>query len=91
LYKVFGKGRHTNFSTLLYLAMGWLVVIAIKPLWQSMPGWGLFWLAAGGLAYTIGVIFYVLDDRVRYSHFIWHLFVLTGSACHVIAVLYYSG
>lgn len=91
LYKVFGKGQHTHFSTLLYLAMGWLVVIAIKPLWQSMPGWGLFWLAAGGLAYTIGVIFYVLDNRLHYSHFIWHLFVLAGSTSHFIAVLRYSG
>jgi len=91
LSRVFSHSQHSRYSTLLYLAMGWLVVIAIKPLLQHMPGWGLFWLALGGLAYTLGVIFYVLDDRLRFSHFVWHLFVLAGSACHFIAVLRYSG
>jgi len=81
--------RHQKLSTILYLAMGWLIIIAVKPLWLSMPFWGLFWLLAGGAAYTAGVGFYVAD-RIRYSHFVWHLFVLAGTACHFIAVLKYA-
>ncbi len=69
--------------------MGWLVVAAAKPLWALMPAWGLFWLVAGGLLYTAGVGFYTAS-RVRYSHFIWHLFVLGGTTCHFIAVLHYA-
>jgi len=69
--------------------MGWLVLIAIKPLWNSVPAWGIFWLVAGGVAYTAGVGFYAAD-RLRYSHFVWHLFVLAGTACHFVAVLLYS-
>jgi len=90
IFKILTGVRYPALSTTLYLGMGWLVIIAIKPLLQNMPVWGLFWLAAGGLAYSVGVLFYVLDDRVRYSHFIWHLFVLAGSSCHFIAVLRYS-
>ncbi len=82
--------KYKRLSTFLYLAMGWLVVIAIVPLWQNMPGWGLFWLACGGLAYTVGVIFYA-TDRVPYFHFVWHLFVVVGTACHFVAVLYFAG
>ena len=66
--------------------MGWLVVVAIKPMWQSFDGWTLGWLFAGGLAYTLGTYFYHRES-VRYSHAIWHLFVLAGSVCHYIAVL----
>ncbi len=80
---------HPRLSTALYLGMGWLIVIAGKELWDSMPHWGLFWLAAGGLAYTGGVVFYVFD-RFRYMHFVWHLFVMAGTTCHFIAVLRYS-
>jgi len=76
-------------STALYLAMGWLAVLAIKPLWLNMPAWGLFWLLAGGIMYSAGVLFFVMK-RIRYSHFIWHIFVLAGTACHVVAVLGYS-
>ena len=81
--------RHPRLSTAVYLLMGWLVVVAVRPLWQHMPGWGLFWLSAGGLAYTAGVAFYAAP-RLRYAHFLWHLAVLVGSACHVVAVLDYS-
>jgi hemolysin III len=84
-----GGIRHPKFSTALYLAMGWLIIIAIKPLWLSVPPWGLFWLSAGGIAYTAGVAFYAAK-RVRYSHFVWHLFVIAGTACHFIAVLRYA-
>lgn len=77
-------------STALYVLMGWLIVIAIKPLWLNMPAWGLFWLVAGGLSYTLGVVFFVLDEKIKYSHFIWHLFVILGSVAHFFAVLWYS-
>ena len=76
-------------STALYLAMGWLAVLAIKPLWLNMPAWCLFWLLAGGIMYSAGVFFFVMK-RIRYSHFIWHIFVLAGTTCHVVAVLGYS-
>lgn len=76
-------------STTLYLAMGWLAVFAIKPFWLNMPGMGLVWLLAGGLMYSLGVVFFVAE-RIRYHHFIWHLFVMAGTACHVVAVLWYA-
>jgi hemolysin III len=76
-------------STALYLGMGWLIVIAIKPLIDNVPRAGILWLAAGGLAYTGGVVFYAMN-RVRYHHMIWHLFVAAGSACHYVAVLGYA-
>jgi hemolysin III len=87
------KSVHTagtsRLSIALYLGMGWLAVLAIKPLYDSMSAGGLFWLLAGGAMYSIGVIFFAYDHRVRYNHFVWHLFVLAGTACHVVAVLGY--
>jgi hemolysin III len=82
-----GVRRYRVLSVLLYLGMGWLVVVAIRPLWLSMPLSGLLWLVAGGLAYTVGVAFFAAK-RLRYGHFVWHLFVLAGTACHFIAVLF---
>lgn len=73
----------------LYLAMGWLILIAVRPVLSSVPAPGLLWIAAGGVAYTSGVAFFAAE-RIRYSHCIWHLFVLAGSACHVFAVLWYA-
>ena len=70
--------------------MGWLILIAAKPLWLRMPSEGLLWLLAGGIAYSAGVVFYAAK-RVRYSHFIWHLFVIAGTACHFITVLRFAG
>jgi hemolysin III len=87
--KAAGGVRYPVLSTSLYLAMGWLVLIAVKPLWEGVPMWGLFWLLAGGLAYTVGVAFFAAK-RVRYGHFVWHLFVLVGTVCHFIAVLRYA-
>lgn len=84
-----GGVRYPKLSTGLYLAMGWLVLIAIKPLWLRVPSWGLFWLLAGGIAYTVGVVFYAAK-RVSYNHFVWHLFVIMGTACHFIAVLRFA-
>lgn len=89
--KSFGKVGHPAISAALYLGMGWIVLIAIKPLWLSMPSWGIFWLVAGGVAYTLGVTFFLLDHHVRYAHFVWHIFVLAGTACHFVAVLLYAG
>ena len=87
LKAVFGP-RWPILSTALYIAMGWTVVIAAKPLIASVPAAGIAWLAAGGLAYTGGVVFYAWG-RMRYSHAVWHLFVLAGSVCHYIAILRY--
>lgn len=84
-----GGIRYPKLSTGLYLAMGWLIIVAIKPLWLRVPSWGLFWLSAGGIAYTVGVVFYSAK-RIVYSHFVWHLFVVTGTACHYIAVLRFA-
>ena len=84
--KAMGGVRFRKLSVGIYLAMGWLIVIAVDPLLERMPPAGLAWLVAGGLAYTGGVVFYALD-RYRYCHFIWHLFVITGTACHFIAVM----
>ena len=81
---------YPRLSTFLYLVMGWLGVIAVKVLWLHVSMWGLVWLLSGGLAYTVGVAFFLVDERVRYSHFIWHLFVIAGTSCHFIAVLRYS-
>ena len=89
LFKVVGGLRYPIASTVIYVAMGWLVVVAIQPLWQRMPQAGLIWLVAGGVAYTGGVAFYALK-RVRYSHFLWHLCVLTGTTCHFFAVIGYA-
>lgn len=86
LKSIRGAGT-SRLSVALYVAMGWLAVFAIKPLWATLPGWGLIWLLAGGLFYSGGVAFFVYDHRVRYHHFVWHLFVLAGTTCHVVAVL----
>jgi len=87
--KSIGGIRYPRLSTAVYLAMGWMIVAAARPLWTLMPAWGLFWLTAGGLLYTAGVGFYAAS-RIRYSHFVWHLFVLGGTTCHFIAVLHYA-
>lgn len=88
--KVFNKGTHPILSTSLYMLMGWLIVIAVDPLVARVPTAGLAWLVAGGVSYTAGVVFFALDSRIRYGHLIWHLFVMTGTACHYFAVLGYA-
>ena len=89
VFKALGGVRYTTFSTWVYLAMGWLVLIAIEPVWTLVPKWGLFWLLAGGIAYTMGAVFF-MAERIRYFHFVWHLFVVAGTACHFFAVLWYA-
>jgi hemolysin III len=83
------RARYSWLSVILYLVMGWLVVIAAPQILRVMPLSGLLWLAAGGIAYTAGVGFYAAH-RVRYAHFAWHLFVIAGTVCHFFAVLWYS-
>jgi hemolysin III len=81
-----GTTRHRKLALCLYLGMGWFALIAIRPLTLAVPASALLWLLAGGVAYTVGVLFFV-NEQVRYGHFVWHLFVLAGSSCHFAAVL----
>jgi hemolysin III len=87
--KAFRALSHPVISTGLYLAMGWLAIIAIRPFWVRVPLLGLALLLAGGIAYTTGVAFYAAR-RLRYAHFVWHLWVLAGTGCHFFAVLWYA-
>ena len=86
VFKLFFTGRFAVVSTALYIAMGWIAAAAIVPLIQSVSGRTLVWLFAGGLSYTVGVSFYVWR-RLPFNHAIWHLFVLGGTACHLVVVL----
>jgi hemolysin III len=88
--KLLNRLKHPLWSTGLYVAMGWVAVIAAAPLLARMPGAGLAWLIAGGVSYTAGAVVFLYDSRVKYAHFVWHLFVLGGSACHFFAVLGYA-
>ncbi|HUX24509.1 MAG TPA: hemolysin III family protein [Burkholderiales bacterium] len=85
---VFGKGRR-RLSILIYVVMGWMGIAALRPLAEGLGTPGLAWLLAGGLLYTGGIVFYLLDERVRHFHGVWHLFVLAGSAAHFIAIAFY--
>jgi hemolysin III len=88
--KLLNRLRHPWVSTGLYVAMGWVAVVAVGPLVERMPSAGLAWLVAGGLSYTLGAIVFLLDNRIRYAHAVWHLFVLGGSVCHFFAALGYA-
>ena len=85
-FKLFFTGRFKLVSTFVYIAMGWLVLLAIVPVWRALDGWTFGWLLAGGVAYTLGTVFYH-RPAMRWSHAIWHLFVVAGSICHYVAVL----
>jgi len=91
MLKLCGYLRQMAVSTALYLAFGWFVLAAAQPLLASLGREGMLWLLAGGIAYTTGTVFFVLDARMRFSHFVWHLFVLAGSGCHFVAVLKHAG
>lgn len=82
-------GRERVPSVPLYVAMGWMAVVAVVPLVRELPNAGLAWLVAGGLLYTIGIVFYANDERWKHAHGVWHLFVLGGTASHYCAVLLY--
>ena len=88
VFKTMFVGRFRLVSTLLYLGLGWMCVIAIKPMIANVPTGGLIWLLAGGLAYSLGTIFYMWKG-MRYHHAVWHVFVLAGTACHFQAVYGY--
>ncbi|MFV3407152.1 PAQR family membrane homeostasis protein TrhA [Bdellovibrio bacteriovorus] len=76
-------------SMIIYVLMGWLVVVALKPLTAALPTSGIFWLTLGGLLYTGGIGFFLYDEKVKHFHGIWHLFVLGGSACQYFCILFY--
>lgn len=86
--KFFFIGKYSRLSTSMYVLMGWVIVIAIKPLINSMETTGLIWLLAGGLAYTVGALLYQLKG-LKYNHAVFHVFVLFGSVCHYIVVYSY--
>ena len=88
--KAFDRLSHPWVSTGLYLAMGWLVLVAAAPLIRHVPMAGVAWLVAGGLAYTAGIVFFALDSRIKYAHTVWHVFVMAGTGCHFVAVLGYA-
>ncbi|MDG4553110.1 MAG: hemolysin III family protein [Candidatus Competibacter sp.] len=76
-------------SLVVYVLMGWLVLVVLRPLLQVLPWAGFIWLLAGGLFYTGGLVFYVFDEKVRHFHGIWHLFVLAGSVSHYVTILFF--
>ncbi|MGL6291716.1 MAG: PAQR family membrane homeostasis protein TrhA [Silanimonas sp.] len=84
-FKLVTRGRFKLLSTLIYIAMGWMAVVAIKPMTEQLSTWALVWIFSGGVAYTLGTLFY-MSRRIRYTHTIWHGFVLAGSALHFAAV-----
>ena len=85
--ELIGTDRRRITSVTIYLVMGWLILIALKPLLAALPLWGFFWLLAGGLLYSAGVVFYALDERYPFFHAIWHLFVMAGSLAHYFTIL----
>ena len=88
--KAFNKASHPILSTSLYLLMGWLIVLAAEPLMAGLPTAALLLLIAGGLSYTVGVIFFALDSHLRFGHFVWYIFVMAGTVCHYFAVLLHA-
>jgi len=88
VFKSLAVGRFPAASATVYLLMGWCVVFAVRPLLAAISWHGMIWLGAGGLAYTLGIVFFA-NDRLRYFHALWHLFVLAGSVAHYFAILFY--
>ncbi|MGA7617014.1 MAG: hemolysin III family protein [Thermoanaerobaculia bacterium] len=76
-------------SVVLYVLMGWLIVFAFRPLTKALPPTAITWLVAGGIVYTVGIVFFAMSKKVRYSHGVWHLFVIGGSLCHFMVLLVY--
>ncbi|MFQ5953164.1 MAG: hemolysin III family protein [Candidatus Omnitrophota bacterium] len=88
IFKIFFIDRFLVLSTITYLAMGWLALIAVRPMINNFPFKGIVWLIAGGLLYTSGIIFH-FSNKLPFHHAIWHLFVIGGSICHYLAILFY--
>jgi hemolysin III len=89
ILKFYFTGRYSKISTTTYVLMGWVILIAIKPLINSMPAQGLLWLLAGGIFYTLGALLYQ-KKSMKYNHAVFHIFVLLGSFCHYIVILNYT-
>ena len=88
-FKSAGGIRYRRLSNLIYLCMGWLGIFWIRPFIESV-GWpGFLWVLAGGIAYTVGIVFYAAKHKT-YAHFVWHLFVFAGSLCHTVAIWRYA-
>ena len=88
MFKLFFTGRAELFSNLLYLAMGWLAIVAVEPLLASVSTGGLVWMLAGGVSYTLGIVFY-LWESIPHHHAIWHVFVMLGSLCHFFSIMFF--
>ena len=88
VFRMIFINRFRKLTVAIYLAMGWLILAAIKPIGDLLPTGAFVWLAAGGAAYSFGVVFY-LWRKMHYSHLIWHIFVISGSVCHFLAILFY--
>jgi hemolysin III len=86
--KLFYTGRFTRLSTILYVAMGWTIMVAIYPLYLAFSGAGMLWLIAGGVSYTIGAVLF-LKENIPYNHVIFHLLVILGSLCHFVSIFWY--
>jgi hemolysin III len=89
ILKIFYTGKYKFISTLIYAVMGWIIVFKIEVLKAALPTPAYWLLIAGGLAYTVGIVFYIMDSRIKYGHFIWHLFVMAGSILHYIMMVMY--
>jgi len=89
IIKIFYTGKFDKISTLIYALMGWMIVIRWQELIDSIPGAALTLLLAGGISYTVGIVFYLIGTRMKFSHFIWHLFVIAGSLFHYIMIVKY--
>ncbi len=87
--KLLGRVKHAVLSSAIYIAMGWTIVVASRPMIDRMQPAGVLWVVLGGLAYTAGTLFFAAHN-IRYGHFIWHLFVMTGTAFHVLAITLYG-
>ena len=87
--KIFYTGKYRVISTLIYALMGWIIIFKIEILKAALPTPAYWLLISGGLAYTVGIVFYILDSRIKYGHFIWHLFVMAGSILHYIMMVMY--
>jgi len=88
VFKSLALGRFPAASATVYLLMGWCIVFSLRPLLHAVTWPGMIWLIAGGVAYTLGIVFFA-NDRLHYFHALWHLFVLAGSVAHYLAILFY--
>lgn len=88
ILKLFFTGRYQVFSTSMYVVMGWIIIFAVKPLFENLDLTGIIWLLAGGISYTLGAVFFSIE-KIKFNHAIFHLFVLLGSFCHFMSIYYY--